>query len=120
MAGLKRHPYLLGLMAFSMDDSVTEEVVRWLWVKHVTALAVQRKWKVAVGKQELRKLTALAILELRHPRKYNTVDKRAEFMGCKRRWWYVKYAERYAAIDAVVGNHLGEALSHVWRKQRQS
>lgn len=63
LKGLRRGPFLLGMAILAGDESVKEELTRYVHIEIVVDLAIQFEWQSERGDQMWRRLAALAVFE---------------------------------------------------------
>lgn len=127
LAGVSREAYLYAASKWIGDKSVEPELFYWVYVM-VGTIAAEQKWRIPKGKQILRGLTKLAIIEeIRDPvcpkcrgRQCKTCNytgylrlkgsERAALVGVSKWAWYRHWSQKYPFVVNAIRGFEGEVV----------
>lgn len=118
-SGMSEKWYKAARLKFCLDASVINWLEIQLW-QEVCGIATKEKWKIPKGKERLRNMCKLAIIETQKPElfiKTNAWNTRASFLEIKKSAWFSTWAGRYEVIYELLNNWSNSAYRFVKHKQ---
>ncbi|MCG7931947.1 MAG: hypothetical protein N0E44_18090 [Candidatus Thiodiazotropha lotti] len=100
------------------DQSQHDFLMYRLWIASAD-IAADNGWRIPKGQEYLRKMSEIALLEVRDPGKWREDKAKAKYMGMDKSTFYKTWRKRYESIYQVLDGWAQEGYRYVQRKNTE-
>ena len=118
-SGMPEKWYKAARLKYCLDESVKKWVEIELW-SECAGIATREQWRMPKGKELLRKMCELAIIELQTPRLFYLGSPwalRSEYLGIKKTAWFTNWSKKYEVVYQVLDGWTDSGYRYLKYKQ---
>lgn len=116
--GMPQLPFKAVLYKWAGVDEHQKFLMYRLWIAAVD-IAAEEGWRIPKGREYLRKMSEIALKEVRDPGQWREDQAKAKYMGMDKSTFYKTWRKRYESIYQVLDGWAQEGYRYVQRRNTE-